>query len=396
MGYAEITKPESEYTVHKTKENGISINVALISLYFFLSPMEDILNVGFGTILKYLAIIIFIFVLSTYYREIKVDFFIKCSLYFIVLAWFSVAWSINKDTTISRNVAYTLLPAFFCVVYITDFSDTEKAFLDGAIILGGLATAAYIFASHGIGSTLVDRLTISEDSDPNGLAGRLLLSLTVSVKQFVKSKNIKWRILGAVSAAAILFVCLGTSSRGAVVSIAAMLLTLLMFVHARTKVKIILIIVAIILIIPKIATDFLPVELYSRIFSIENYLRETGEMGARYRIWEYCIVDILPKSGIFGLGAGCSPVALLPYMGYASGVHNLYLNMLLEFGILGIPVFIVFIWKLFAVCIKNQNIFALGALVGVLVCSFFLDTYANKFLWNAMAYCLIGNLSLQT
>lgn len=390
MGYAEITKPESEYTVHKTKENGISINVALISLYFFLSPMEDILNVGFGTILKYLAIIIVIFVLSNYKQYLKIDFFLKSSIYFIVLAWFSVAWSISKSTTIDRNTAYTLLPALLCVILILNFTEKERAFLDRAIVLGGLVTAIYIFATQGIGGMLTERLIISDTSDPNGLAGNLLLSLAVAAKLFTETRRGLWKAISAVAVIAVLSICMFTVSRGAFVSILAMILILFIYSPSKNKLKLILYISIGSYLIITILPTLVPMSFYTRIFSLESYLRET-EGGARSVIWRYCIVDILPHSLPFGLGAGCSPIALLPYMGYASGVHNLYLNMLLEYGILGLPVFVLFLWKLIAMCRRNKNIFALCALAGVLVSSFFLDTFAKKYLWNVFMYCLINS-----
>lgn len=135
-----------------------------------------------------------------------------------------------------------------------------------------------------------------------------------------------------------------------------------------------------------ILKSFLPSDLYNRLFTIENY---TSHGAGRTDIWDILFKDIIPDMGVFGLGAGCVSVKLTSYYGFAKGVHNTYINMLCEFGILGLPAFITMIFSVLIRNYKNKFFIGMAMLLGICTTIFFLDAYAKKFFWNIIMLIFI-------
>lgn len=363
----------------------------LITLYFFLSPLEDLLSTEFGTILRYLAgmiALVWIFDSIRNNQRIELTRFSIIPIYLVGLSWFSTIWAYNLSNTVSRNIAYTLLPLLYVVIINRDYSRKELFILDSAILLGGIVTCLYglyyTVSNFGFGS----RLVISAQSDPNGLAGRVFLSLYISFK-FIKDVERKPKIIYYACFFFILLSILSTGSRGAFVSLAVTLIIWIFDVQKKNWIRnisiILLILVGMLLIL-----RILPEEIYMRIIGIESYTRDFQSEYSRTGIWKSFFTIILPKSPILGYGSGSAGLVMQNYHGRFQGMHNTYFNMWLEYGVFGLPLFVWLIYSIYKKLKNNSMIVEIGLLIGTMAIIFFLDAYAKKYLWNILSYLLIS------
>lgn len=376
-----------------------SIIVILIALYFFLSPLEDVLNFGGGTILRYLAGLIVLTILwddSLSSRSLIINRDIKYVLYFIALGWLSVIWARDRSYAITRNIAYSLLPILFIFVIKRKYSQSEINVIETAIISGGVVAVAFIIASQGLSNMMAGRLVIMEESDPNGLAGRLILSLILAIKRIIVSKTLGSKLLNSLTSILLLIICLMTGSRGALLALAVSVTTYAAFMPFENKWRKMILLTSALLLAWQLINVFLPIDLIERLFEIDSYANSVDSSGQRGEIWKNIFEHVLPNMPLLGYGSGGGPVVLENIYRYRKGVHNTYINNLLEYGVLGLPVLLAFLWRLWRKMRKNKDVFRLCAFTSILVVAFFLDVYANKFFWNMLMYCSIGTTSDQS
>ncbi len=369
--------------------------VILIFIYYLLSPIEDVLSVNYGITLKYFILMfIFVFILNYILNDMKI---VKCDaivmIIFILMfiSWISTLWSIDINLTIRFNVIYTVLIIFYLLMYFISFTKKEVLFLEKIIIFSGVLIVGYVLINNNIFVNNLVRLKLTEESDPNGLAGRLILPLILSIKYLLISRNTSIKVVNFSIALSIFSICLFTGSRGFVVAICITLLFYFVYCLIINDYKKLLMMIFFILTIICFIVTYLPKDLYERIFIFDSYISSVNAYADRTEIWAYTIKNIIPKMSILGLGSGCASVKLADfYLGVRYGVHNTYLNMCVEYGILFLPVFMLFILIILINCIKQRDIYKLCSLLSILIIAFFLDSYGNKFFWNVLMYSSIG------
>jgi tellurite resistance protein TehA-like permease len=61
--------------------------------------------------------------------------------------------------------------------------------------------------------------------------------------------------------------------------------------------------------------------------------------------------------------------------------------MVVEYGILMLPVFIILVIKVYKKVLKNKKYsFALASFITMMIIAFFLSSYAFKFFWNVLMF----------
>ena len=150
----------------------------------------------------------------------------------------------------------------------------------------------------------------------------------------------------------------------------------------------ILILIAYFVVIPN-----LPDYIRGRIFESESYQNTIDAEENRVAFWRIAFRDIIPNSLPLGVGAGCTVYGFLQYYGHIRGMHNTYINMICEFGILGIPAFLYMLWCIMKAKFTQRKPVELGLLLGIMVIILFLDSYAKKFFWNVIMLLLISESS---
>lgn len=382
---------------NSSEQKKTSIIFLLITLYFLLSPFEDIMNFGAGTILKYLAalivlLIIFKSILLNYtFNFLEPLFLLPILLIFI--SWISIIWSTNVEVTLSRNVTYTLLPLFFIALQIINFSPKEKKMLRNTVIFSGVFVI--IFVLYRLDDSFY-RITLYEGTDPNNLAAYLVLPLFILIQDLFsisKKNKVSLLIIGIIF---FTFAIFFTGSRGAIIAIIIGVLYIF-FTELKFKniAKIIFVSLVIIFIIYQLVS-FLPDNLSLRIFNFQSYFRDLDEYGSRTDIWRNIYYNLFPKMPFLGYGSGVPPYIISQYYGYPYGVHNTYINMFLEYGIIGITTFLVFIYYLYRRVRFSKDIQYVGALIAILIIIFFLDSYPKKFFWNTLIFVFLTSTKYES
>lgn len=373
------------------KINSTFVYVGTISLYFILVPFEDLLTSEAGTLAKYVAILIVASGLIItkgkifFYRNTET----YCMLLLMIISVLSIVWSTNRAITLHRLVAYLLLLSICLYVSTLDFTTRDYRLIKQACILGGIFVVLYLVMSGKLFGSGMLRLEISDHSDPNNFAAQLLLPLTCSFSSVFDSKK-KWKILYVLLTCMFIFTVLLTGSRGCLLACIIFCVVYFVASGAYKKISILVGIILLFLLVWFVVLPLLPDEITWRLFTKESYLTSEASHNSRSSIWRIVISEVIPKMGIFGVGAGCSGEALVPYFGVIKGVHNTYLNMIVEYGVLGIPVFLFFLWSLMRKQIKKKKYFELSLVAAICVIIFFLDSFAKKFFWNAIMLVLIS------
>ena len=369
--------------------NEISLHTPLYMMYFFFAPLEDILNNSAGTLVKYLAIVIFAVTLIENRGEIRRKNSIanKCIIWLMVITVASLLWTIDRQTTTHRMVTYLLVPGFCLYTSTLQFTRKELDLIVTAAILGGIVAAAVAYNTGSVlDEQMANRMILTEDNDPNNFAALLLLPFALTWWRIQENTRSYKRILYAIPLVIIIFMVFMTGSRGGFLSVLVILTSYYflsgMYKRASTILGTAILIVGVFFFL----RNFLPVDLFNRLFTIDNY---TTNGAGRTSVWDILLHDIIPDMGPLGLGPGCVSVKMTGYYGFAKGIHNTYLNMLCEFGILGLPVFILMIVSIIKKNYKRKFYIGTALLIGICTTIFFLDAYAKKFFWNIIMIIFI-------
>jgi len=366
-----------------------NIAVLLLALYFFLAPFEDLLTSKVGTLGKFIIILVMGIFLLPIVRRKKAVFsqeiwkLTGLVIYLIFLAWLSVVWASDIPTAISRNSAYTTLPLVFIVFSMHSYSESEYRLLKNAALFGGLTAIVYILFTQGVQHVLAGRMTINGNNDPNNLAALFLLPIGFAFDYMIETKG--WRKLFFIFSFVILvYFTLLTGSRGGLLSTMVLVLAYCFTKGYTKKFGRILLFIGIVAIVAVIIVRYLPEAIFNRLFSYESYENAAQNSTQRGVIWKHVIVDVIPNMKLWGYGSGCAPLVLGEIYGYVKGVHNTYLCMIIEYGILGIPCFMLLLIRLIKKIKKKEKTIEFALLFGIMCSIFFLDAYAKKFFWNVM------------
>lgn len=365
--------------------------VVLLMLYYVLAPMEDLLTGNIGTVAKYIAIIIVIAGLYSSGWRISLEFnsLTICIVYLMSLSIISCIWATDVSTAMHRNVAYLLLPGFVLFVSQLRFSHREREAIVTAIILGGIIAVAYVVIANQINITGTQRLQLIEGNDQNNFAALLFLPFMFSVSRLMRGRVLS-RCIYAAIAVILLYAILLTGSRGCLVAIILAVCSIVFLSSNNKKIKAFVGLLVIAIFAYFIILPLLPEFIINRLFDDASYRNTINAKENRIGFWRLAFTEIIPQRFPIGVGSGCTPLWLGHFFSTNRGMHNTYINMLCEYGIFGLPVFLWMIYKLVNSCYRQKKVFEASILIGICVIIFFLDSYAKKFFWNViMILCIL-------
>lgn len=367
----------------------IRLDTYLLYIYFALAPFEFVLVSEQGsTWLRYIAAG---FIAINVFRSfiIKKNALVaknRISLsivYLILITVMSIIWSYDYMVSIRWSITYASLMLLFLFVHTRKYNDVEVHILKEIIIYSGLAVFLYIYVFNPeISQLRPDGRTALGGADPNEFAALMILPLFVLFDKLLLKQNVVYIILFSL----FVFIILSTGSRGAFISI---FIAFVIYFFRNFSLKRASLLFALTALTIYTTINYLPENIFLRIFS-EGAMVGTQELErGRFFVWQIIITNIIPNMPLFGYGSGISGEIIAKYTGYIIGAHNTYLRMILEFGILGLPVFLYFLSKLFILAKKEKNIAKTYLLIAILLIVFFLDANFKKYLWNALIYVAI-------
>ena len=145
------------------------------------------------------------------------------------------------------------------------------------------------------------------------------------------------------------------------------------------------------------ATSLLPQNVAER-FTVQA-IRESDGTG-RYGLWESA-VNAFSQSNLgrkmFGYGAGAirRVTYLFPFTRH-NVLHNVFLENVLEIGLIGTISYLAHISSFWITAIQKKSNFCMSILIGMLVLSFSTSIYTFKPYWNVMLFtaCCWKNIAL--
>jgi len=356
---------------------------------------------GSGTIIKYLGIIVILAcILDALQNKSTIDIkwgITSAALLFLVYISVSVYFSKWFAASLVRMKMYYNLIAMFLILTASKFSINQVRKIINSIIASGVAISIYLFVNYD--SLIIDgtaRATITTDNygdvDPNGLAVFLCISVIFAVDKFLNDCIKANKIILLFCNCCILFGIFVTGSRGGVMSsvtgVALMALNHLFRNNGqKNKATVRFISVCLIGILFLMTFSYLiPMELKER-FDLNTWVFDGGSN--RTLIWKTTIESVLDKYILFGSGVGTFPYTLYYHTGLFTVAHNIWLEVLVESGIIGFGIWMTFLGLIFKNAVKNKESTVIILLISIFIAESFLSAEVTKHFWNALMISMI-------
>ncbi|WP_347353485.1 O-antigen ligase family protein, partial [Acetoanaerobium noterae] len=322
---------------------------------FFTISLNIIWNAGFDNDISIYAAIILsvILILDIYYDEKVVNINNIALVLFVFLFWssFSIIWSVYPIRTVIESVQLSVY--LLAYVLLTRLSDENvEKILNSVLIIAFLVSILglieYIFIT---GARIQSTFT---NPNPFGIFIGMFFLTTLSIGIRIKSKSLDFFSILFLTT---LFLSGSRASMGAV----SVSIFLIYFGLTKENLKKGIIKTIIVILIALTTTQILMyVSIYTRenIFINKSVLESitrrssfvTSSLKGRLEFWRVAF-ELFKNKPITGYGLGTYFSAYYTEYGmnqwYARFTHNHYLQIASELGIVGILVFLSFIWNSF-------------------------------------------------
>lgn len=365
----------------------------LFSTYLIFCFFEQYINMIVGSIGKYfIFIVIILFVIS--YKKIRIEWFHISMLMWLAIKIASILWVSYNQIVQQHFLSQIGMVALFISMSIVSF---ENRFIDIVInsllyssFLQGILSLFFSKPFQGVASRRV--LTIlGAQMDPNNQAAFLLMGVSISLYYLLNTKNRTSRfVLLIVILLVNIYAMFLTGSRGGIASLVLVFLILMLLsekndklVSKQTIINCIIVLIFI-LVAYFLAKSYLNKDIFDRLFDFSTY--EGGSN--RVDIWGNAI-QIFMNNPLFGGGWG----SYWGYNGYYIVIHNTFLSILIDGGIIGSILFFLPVLFILISSMTQKYILPVLVLVSGLAPSFFIDAINKRFFWNAIIVSMILILS---
>lgn len=302
----------------------------------------------------------------------------------------SFLWTTQTDRTLDILITYLMMAVLVFAISIFPFTEKEfegilTFYTIGALILSLLVL---LFGQMDEGSIYSGRLTLKilgAYQDPNDLGASLLAPAFYSLYRTFKKGNLFWNIFFAVSFMVISIATLATGSRGALVAYAFAMLVFVLITSSKKGRLVILVSIPFVLLIAYLALkSVLDVYTFNRLFNFDDY---TGGNG-RIMIWMSALSQIISHP-FLGQGVASYIGYFVEALGRPLAMHNSYLAMLFEVGLVGLALFFYPTIKSVFYAAKKKNGMVCAAVCSCMLAAFFLDVLLVRYLWNAIIIAVV-------
>ncbi len=362
-----------------------------LALFLFLTPFEyplaDLVSISPLRIVGLLAMglaVLDIFAQKT----VKIDYRITYVALWLIYGLFTYLWAIDKSRFHSYYSVYLNNALMFLLFSMVSFTKHETNVLKKSMVFGVGALLLYMtfIPNTVIYSSFQHRLTLKagkDGLDQNYLAALMLVSFGIVFYNLCNTAQKKMHtIISIIFCLAITYYILLTGSRSGLI---AVLLIALLSINTswKTRLSIGIPVLLIVFVVFAFAEQYIPKELLQR-FSLKAMTGHEAESGVRLIIWKHALTSLKSLKWIFGgYGAGASQTIIENTLGRDAAIHNHYLAMVVEFGVIGFLLINIPILKMNKLMIKkDKGMFV--SFAGILLMTFFLDVVTTKFFWAAM------------
>jgi len=371
-----------------------------LGIYLFLLPWDGYfdLELNFPVVPSYIMLSVllffsFIYIIKKRYIKIfipKYIFFMFVLLLYVSLSLFWTLPNIGGPTQTAKLWMYFL--ALLVIITIIKNICVNINIILWLYVLGVFSVGMFSFLTSQVP---MNRFTIALDYNPTWYAAFIVWAIVLAIKLILNSTTYS-RIFLIIITVFLLFFLLLTQGRNALLSLSLSFL-IVSIVHIRTfrtilkkRIKSIvkyissvgLVIVIVVLLVNHLELEG-QLERVSRIqelFGGDTYLATSG----RNLIWKDYLKNIDEKN-VFGVGIESSSFI---YDNITSNqtTHNSYLQIFIELGLIGLTLWILFLWHLYKY--SNQNITTQFYLLWITLITIFMaignDIFTYKYWWTGL------------
>jgi O-antigen ligase len=353
----------------------------LCSVYIFMSFYENYFSQFSWFSTRYL-ILILIFSLLINNRMIVLKWY-----HFTIISWMALLvmssfWSRDNAIMNLHLVSIIGMVGLFIIMTSANFEAKFVKYLIKTMLFTSASMGVLsIFLSSSYNNVFETRQVLvlnGVDFDPNNLAALLMVGISISLYYIIYKKRflLHYVLIIIINTYGVAM----TGSRGGLVTFVGILLLFAILTEdPNNKIRVSLIKIALLIIsffvAYKLLQVLLPLSIFDRLFSFSNYSGGSG----RDLIWKNAW-GLFLNFPIFGAGWG----AYYGYNGFYVAVHQTYLSMLCDVGILGTLLFFTPILKKLFEALKKRNYFPIIIFATGLLPAIFLDAINKRFFWNAI------------
>lgn len=385
-------------SIVKTREKDSYDKVlsVLLCLYCILMPFEEALASSFGSVLRLVALAVigysFIRCFNKHIKQKDLSYVLPF-LIWIIFAVISVLWCKNFEWW-----KYFIKIYVFQLLFITSvIFNAKKINLDycryGLMLSALIASLILICFPSSSGYTDEGRRTIillGNVFDPNIVASIIMLGAFSAFYYIftLQKKHFIYKVICAILVIGILF----TGSRGALISFVCgfLIVELYEIKKGGKSRKNAILLLGCAVIVCFAVYNFLPEKLLKSRFSKDTILglnEYNNGSHNRYTIWQNALI-VFKEKPIFGWGCGnfFNAIATV-YKECAS--HNLYILLLVEYGVIG---FAIFIYGLIHVlnCLRKSKMWVqLSMQISVCIMALTLDSITYKYFWVCVMFSIV-------
>lgn len=364
----------------------------LVYIYFAITFFEPYLNGVLGSVTKYYIFAIIMYVLLKNKFRIRVYYFHKAFLIWLLYLFVSLLWTDNyhifRINVLSQVGMIGLLIMLTMESYTREFVENiAKVMWLSSFIISFLAM--FFGQSYRGGSELRQVLVLfGQEADPNNQAAFALIGLSIAL-YFLIYEN-KYRIPAITTIAVNTISMFLTGSRGGLVSLVAIAVFVILFNPSDAKLssqirKTVMVILAFV-VAWFVLRQYIPEDIVDRLLGLDSYAGGSE----RINIWNNGLRLLFEDLNIiFGAGWGC----YFGYNGYYTAMHNTYLAMLCNVGVIGFSVFFVPIFQEIKHVMKKKEYLPVLLIISGFCPSFFLDAINKRFFWNVVMFLFIYTMS---
>ena len=353
-------------------------------------------GVTFSRYFGILFLIIMVFQISR--RHIKMNKqLVFISLLILISEIISSFFSLAIISSLYGSSLYLMqIGILFGIVYLPENNKRLIKYIDITCLFSLFLLSCIAWLNRSSGYYGV-RLSICEDFNPNQLAINLVF-LCIIVFNFIFLTKVNY--FGKIARIAVLLIGIWilflsgsrSSMLGLLVGVIFSLFYQLKLIRNK-KNNVLTIAIIFICIVTVLYGGFLNTKesqyiidrySYDKFLNIENL--------GRYYIWEGYLTDIVPEFWLFGTGGAKSGSLYLSKFGIYSGGHNIIIAILVQFGIVGLIIFISFFaitfFKSLKFLKKDSNILPfIAAFIALIMVGIGENIFSQKVFWFSMAMC---------
>lgn len=359
----------------------------MIYLYLIISFYEPFLNGTVGSVTKYYMFAL-MGVAIVAARKVKLKKYHAFFLFWLVYQIYTLFWTTSFEIAKMHFLSQVGMVALLFTLTAIPICDKTIRGIINTLWLGsasiGLLSLFFNTPYQGEFEQRIVLTLFGLEAEPNNQAAFVVIGIAVSFYYIVAEK--RYIIPSALTVVINTYSLFQTGSRGGLVSLIIIVFCFVFlnakFVPLRKNLMKIALIIIFAVAVYLFTTHFLDEDIFERLFDFSSYDGGSEREVLWANAWELFTTGLHP---IFGAGWG----SYYGYNGHYTAVHNTYLAMLCDVGIIG---FVAFFTPIVYACVsllKRRNILPLAMIVAGLLPALFIDSINKRFFWNSIIFLFI-------